>query len=82
MARKKKAPKPLPTIWHASDDLWASVEQVVQTPFLSQVRRIGSRPDRHVVGAGNAPAPCSAFHFSANSFGVRYPRLLCGRRSL
>ena len=29
MARKKKAPKPLPTIWHASDELWASVEQVL-----------------------------------------------------
>jgi putative transposase len=29
MARKRKAPKPLPTIWHASDELWASVEQVL-----------------------------------------------------
>src|SRR3954471_6648075 len=29
MARKKKARKPLPTIWHASDELWATVEQVL-----------------------------------------------------
>jgi putative transposase len=29
MAREKKEPKPLPTIWHASDELWASVERVL-----------------------------------------------------
>ena len=29
MARQKKERPPLPTIWHASDDLWASVERVL-----------------------------------------------------
>ncbi len=29
MARKKKEPEPLPTIWHASDELWARVEAVL-----------------------------------------------------
>ena len=29
MARKKKARMPLPTIWHASDELWATVGQVL-----------------------------------------------------
>jgi putative transposase len=29
MARKKNATEPLPTIWHASDELWEQVEQVL-----------------------------------------------------
>jgi putative transposase len=29
MARKQKAAEPLPTIWHASDELWRDVEQVL-----------------------------------------------------
>jgi len=54
----------------------------VQTPFVSRLGRIGSRPDGYLVGAGNVPACCSEIHFSANSFGVRLFRLLCGGRSL
>ena len=30
MARKKKAAEPLPTIWHADDELWAGVETVLK----------------------------------------------------
>ena len=30
MARKKKAAEPLPTIWHADDELWAEVETVLK----------------------------------------------------
>ena len=29
MARQKKERPPLPTIWHASDELWATVERVL-----------------------------------------------------
>ena len=29
MARRTTDPKPLPTIWHASDELWAHVERVL-----------------------------------------------------
>src|SRR4051812_30394760 len=29
MARPKKPAQPLPTIWHASDELWADVERVL-----------------------------------------------------
>ena len=29
MARRKKEPKPLPTIWRVDDALWATVEQVL-----------------------------------------------------
>ena len=29
MARKKQAAEPLPTIWHASDELWTVVERVL-----------------------------------------------------
>ena len=29
MARAKRAAEPLPTIWHASDELWAGVERVL-----------------------------------------------------
>jgi putative transposase len=29
MARRKKEREPLPTIWHASDELWAEVEKVL-----------------------------------------------------
>ncbi len=29
MARRKTEPKPLPTIWHADDALWAKVEKVL-----------------------------------------------------
>ena len=29
MAQKRKAAEPLPTIWHASDELWAKVAQVL-----------------------------------------------------
>lgn len=29
MARKKRATEPLPTIWHASDELWEQVSQVL-----------------------------------------------------
>jgi putative transposase len=42
MARKKKEPKPLPTIWHASDELWAGVERVLAE--LDPPARYG--PDR------------------------------------
>lgn len=30
MGRKKKERPPLPTIWHADDDLWAAVEKVLE----------------------------------------------------
>ena len=29
MARKQKAAEPMPTIWHASDELWSEVERVL-----------------------------------------------------
>lgn len=30
MARKRKVAEPLPTIWHASDELWAKVQKVLE----------------------------------------------------
>ena len=30
MARKQKAAEPLPTVWHASDELWAEVSKVLE----------------------------------------------------
>jgi hypothetical protein len=62
--------------WLKTDDVFVAAHELghnlgVQTPFVSQFGRIGWRPDRHLVVAGNVPARCPAFHFSANSFGVR-----------
>lgn len=42
MARKKNAAEPLPTIWHASDELWAMVQTVLEE--LDPPARYG--PDR------------------------------------
>ena len=55
----------------ANQKVGGLLNEIVQTPFVSQLGRIVSRPERHVVRAGNVPTFFFAFHFSANSFGVR-----------
>ena len=46
MARTTKAAEPLPTIWHASDELWAQVERVLaecDPPARFGPRRVDQR---------------------------------------
>lgn len=47
MARKKRTPKPLPTIWRVPDELWERIEPVLNEldpPARTGRKRIAARP--------------------------------------
>jgi putative transposase len=47
MARRKRTPKPLPTIWHVPDELWKRIEPVLNEldpPARTGRKRIAPRP--------------------------------------
>ena len=47
MARRKRTPTPLPTIWHVADELWERIESVLNEldpPAKTGRKRIAARP--------------------------------------
>ena len=47
MAKRKRTPKPLPTIWHVPDELWERIEPVLNErdpPAATGRKRIAPRP--------------------------------------
>ena len=67
MARKRRPPQPLPTLWEVSDDLWARIEPILQEDWQPSPKG-GHPPANWRKDDPASTAPTMAARSSAESF--------------